>query len=173
MHPKSVATASVKKSFSRRAEIIILMGAVIIMLGIVPAQATLTLQSGLVGGSGDVDNVVYNPCGTSAGPSTTVQGCLNTDDSILVNFSSNENLLISGGGQAVINAQDGSFNRVTIALNDPILGFSKLQFNLDVSADSTASFVAVDKFGTVFNFGPLGLNGEGENFSPSVPLMVR
>ena len=38
MHPKSVAAASVKKSFSRRAGIIILMGAAIILLGIVPAQ---------------------------------------------------------------------------------------------------------------------------------------
>jgi hypothetical protein len=27
------------------------------------AQATLILQTGLVGGSGDVDNVIFNACG--------------------------------------------------------------------------------------------------------------
>ena len=35
--------------------------AVVAMLGVVsPADATLTLSPGLVGGSGDVDNVIFN-----------------------------------------------------------------------------------------------------------------
>ena len=38
-----------------------------------PAQATLTLSSGLVGGSGDVDNVVFGPCGLSGTSGLTVK----------------------------------------------------------------------------------------------------
>jgi hypothetical protein len=134
------------------------------MLGISPATATLTLVPGLVGGSGDVDNVIYNACGTSAGPALTVQGCLNTNHSTLVNFTGTENLVIGGGGQAVINAQDGAFDNVTIRLADPLLGFSKLQFNLDAIADGTASFVAIDQFGTPFAFNNIALDATGQNF---------
>jgi hypothetical protein len=129
-----------------------------------PANATLVLQPGVVGGSGDVDNVVFNPCGTSAGPALTVQGCLNTSNSTLVNFTGNENLIVPAGGQARIEAEDGAFDFVRIELDDPSLGFSKLQFNLDAIADGTATFQAVDQFGTVFNFGPLALDGSGQNF---------
>jgi hypothetical protein len=129
-----------------------------------PANATLVLESGLVGGSGDVDNVVFNPCGLGDSSGTTVQGCLQTDTTRLVNFSSNETLNIGGGGQAVITALDGSFNTISIALADPTLGFSKLQFNLDAIADGTANFSATDQFGTTFNFNNVALSGSGQNF---------
>jgi hypothetical protein len=139
-----------------------LAGAVLALSG-APANATLTLQSGLVGGSGDVDNVIFNTCGT-ASSGMTVQGCLNTSNTTLVNFASNEMLNISGGGQAVIGAVDGSFNTINIALANPLLGFDKLQFNLDAVANGTATFQAIDQFGDVFNFGPLALSGTGQNF---------
>lgn len=129
-----------------------------------PAHATLQLQSGLVGGSGDVDNVIFNACGTSAGPALTVQGCLNTSHTTLVNFTGTENLTIGGGGQAVVNAEDGAFDAVTIQLADSSLGFGKLQFNLDAIADGTANFQAVDQFGNVFNFNNIALDGTGNNF---------
>jgi hypothetical protein len=133
-------------------------------MGSVPAVATLQLQSGLVGGSGDVDNVIYNACNLPGGPALLVQGCLNTNHSTLVNFSSSENLIISGGGQAVINSQDGAFQDIKIQLADPLLGFSKLQFNLDAVADGTANFVAIDQFGTPFVFNNVALSGTGQNF---------
>ena len=128
------------------------------------AQATLTLQTGLVGGSGDVDNVIFNACGLGGGSGTTVQGCLNTSHSTLVNFTSNETLQIAGGGQAVITAADGDFDRVSISLANTSLGFDKLQFNLDAVADGTATFQAVDQFGTTFSFGSFALSGNGQNF---------
>ena len=135
------------------------------MLGVVsPADATLTLSPGLVGGSGDVDNVIYNACGLPSNTGTTVQGCLNTNHATLVDFTGKETLVISGGGQAVINAQDGAFDAVTIKLDDPTLGFGKLQFNLDAIADGTANFQAVDQFGAVFNFNNIPLDGTGQNF---------
>ena len=46
------------------------MLAVVGILGLVGhAQATLILETGLVGGNGDTDNVIFNACGTpAAGP---------------------------------------------------------------------------------------------------------
>lgn len=129
-----------------------------------PANANLILQTGLVGGSGDVDNVIFNACGLGSGIGTTVQGCLNSSHATRVNFTSNESLNIDGGGQAVIHATDGAFDNVTIALADPTMGFSKLQFNLDAIADGTATFSARDQFGTTFNFGTFALDGQGQNF---------
>jgi hypothetical protein len=52
------------------------------------SQATLTLQSGFVGGSGDVDNVVFNPCGPNFATQIgiQIQGCLNSSTTTLERF---------------------------------------------------------------------------------------
>jgi len=146
----------------------LLIAAAAVAYGLVwgsPAQATLMLQTGLVGGSGDVDNVIFNACGLGGSTGTTVQGCLNSSHTTLVNFTSDETLSIGeGGGQADITAVDGDFDFFRIQLADPTLGFSKLQFNLDAIADGTATFVAVDQFGTTFNLGTFALDGTGQNF---------
>jgi hypothetical protein len=74
----------------------------------------------LVGGSGDVDDVVFNPCGLGNMSGTTRQGCFNTSNATLVNFTGNEVLTTeAGGGQSRIEAPDGTFSSVTIALADP------------------------------------------------------
>ena len=131
-----------------------------------PAQATLMLQPGLVGGSGDVDNVLFNACSTSGGPALTVQGCLNSSHTTLVNFTGNENLVASGG-QAAVKPDDGNFDYFMIALDDTNLGFTKLQFNIDVDDDApddtTADFRAVDNFGNIFDFLDVALDPNGEN----------
>jgi len=134
------------------------------LAAITPASATLTLQSGLVGGSGDVSNVIFNACSGNATSGTTVQGCLNTSQSTLVNFTSTEALVVDAGGQARIDAADGLFDNITIALANQTMGFDKLQFNLDAVADGTASFTATDQFGTTFTFNNLALSGSGQNF---------
>ena len=144
-----------------------LLGTLVLAGGIAasaPASANLILQTGLVGGSGDVSNVIFNACGLGSSTGTTVQGCLNSNNSTLVNFSSNETLMISGGGQAVIAAEDGALNTFTIALADLTMGFDKLQLNIDAIANGSATFQAVDQFGTVFNFGSFALDGNGQNF---------
>jgi hypothetical protein len=129
------------------------------------AHATLTLQEGLVGGSGDVDNVIFNACGLGSAVGTTVQGCLNTSHTTLVDFTSTESLTIGeGGGQATITGTgDGNLTDFTIAMDDPSLGFSKLQFSLDTFADGTVTFEATDQFGTVFDFGSFAVDGNGLN----------
>jgi len=129
-----------------------------------PAQANLILQSGLIGGSGDVDNVIFNACGLGSSTGTTVQGCLASSHTTLVNFSSSEALTINGGGQAIIDAQDGTFDNFQISMANTSMGFGKLQFNIDASANGSAIFQAVDQFGTIFDFGAYNLNGNGSNF---------
>lgn len=130
-----------------------------------PARATLILQSGLQGGSGDVANVVFAPCGLNNQSGQTVQGCLNSSQSTRVNFTSNETLTtLEGGGQARIVAADGAFDALNIQMANPLMGFGKMQFNLDTISNGLATFAAVDQFGTVFNFGSFALRGSGQNF---------
>lgn len=143
-----------------------LLGAAALFCGLVAghAQANLILTAGPGGGNAGTDNVIFNACGTSGGPSTLIQGCLNTNHATLVNFTGTEDLVVAGGGQARIEGADGAFDAVTIAFDNPSLGFSTLIFNLDAIADGTATFQGVDQFGTVFNFGTFDLDGNGQNF---------
>jgi len=142
------------------------LGATALFCGLVGhAQATLMLVSGIEGGNTGTDNVVINPCdNVNEGPALIVQGCLNTDHAMNVNFTGTENLL-ANGGQARFDPADGvAFDAVTINFADPSFGFTKLIFNLDAIQDGTADFRAVDQFGNVFNFADIALDGEGENF---------
>ena len=98
------------------------------LLGAAPsAQATLTLFTGIEGGNQGTSNVQFNTCGIS-GPATTVQGCLNTDTSFLVNFTGTENLFTPAVGQARVEGSDGGFTSLVIAPNDPTDTFTKLGF---------------------------------------------
>jgi hypothetical protein len=62
--------------------------------------ATLIISTGLIGGSGDVENVLFNEPGLIA-TGSTVQGITNISDSI-VNFSSNESLSTPHWGKLVL-----------------------------------------------------------------------
>ena len=134
------------------------------LLATVPARADLVLQTGLVGGSGGLSNVIFNSCGLGVQLGLTIQSCLNDSTTTLVNFSGLEDLTIGGGGQATIVAAGGAFDAVHIQFADPTLGFSKLQFNIDALADGTATFFGVDQFGAVFDFGSFAIDGNGQNF---------
>jgi hypothetical protein len=128
-----------------------------------PAHATLTLQSGLIGGSGDVENVLFNEPGL-IGTGLTVQGITNQTDQI-VNFRGTESLTTPSQGQARISSTDGNgFDFVEIKLANAAFGFDKLQFNLDAEAAGTANFTAIDQFGAVFNFNNIALKAGGQNF---------
>jgi len=97
------------------------------------AQAAFTVQSGLVGGSGDVDNVIFNSCtGNITGPALMIQGCLNGQPTTLVNLSSDESIRVAGGGQSQIVAVDGGFSTLTISLAALGDTFAKLQVNIDI-----------------------------------------
>src|SRR5215213_5421999 len=88
------------------------------------------------GSSTGTDNVIFaSPCvGVNNGPALTVQGCLNSSHSTLVNFTSNENL-VADGGQARIEAEVGTFNNLMINLH-PLAtsSFTALIFNINTAA---------------------------------------
>lgn len=141
-------------------------GAAVALLGALlsgNASATLQLSTGLVGGSGDVDNVLFNQPDPTL--DNLVVGQLNpAPTGELVNFTSNENIFAPAGGQARIEASDGSFVFIDFGLADPLLGFSKVQFNIDAGADGFADIFLLDQFGTTFSFLNQALDGTGENF---------
>ncbi len=136
------------------------------------ANAAFIAQSGIVGGSGDVDNVISNACvGTITGPASTVQGCLNSDNSVIVDFSSTTDQLEITGGQASLTATDDIINQLTIALNNGDT-FSKLIIGLQKTNNTpgTVTFDANPNSGQgpfVFDLGN-GVNHftiTGEDFS--------
>jgi len=135
------------------------------LLGVTPgAHATITLFTGIEGGNQGTDNVLFNPCGTSSGPATTTQGCLNTSHTTLIDITSSENLEVLGGGQARVAGADGGFTNLAIFPDAPGSGFTKLIFNLNASADGTADFT-VDQVGEPdVVFSNVALDGNGQNF---------
>ena len=138
-----------------------------LLAGVPRADAGFMLQSGNQGGG--IDNVVINPCVSNiVGPATTVQGCLNSSHTTLINVSSNEDLN-ANGGQARFDATDNSFDQLGIAFVGPALGFTSLIFNLNADLDSTATFTvnAVDQNGTPeapLVFSNIALSQNGQNF---------
>jgi hypothetical protein len=148
-----------------------LAGAAMLAMG-GAANAAFLVQSGIQGGSGDVDNVISNACvGTITGPASTVQGCMNSNHSIIVDFSSTTDQLVITGGQASLQAMDGIINQLTTALNSGDT-FAKMIIDLqravepggppsDPDKQATVTFDADPNSGMgpfVFNLGP------GSNF---------
>jgi PEP-CTERM motif len=161
-------TTSPARRFSAAAALLISAG---LFTG--AAHATLQLSTGLVGGSGDVENVLLT---NTAGAGNLVTGELNQTHKI-VNFTSNEAIMVPAGGQARIEAVDGAFSQISWQLADPTLGFSKVQFNIDAAANGFADIFLLDQFGTTFSFLQQALDGSGQNlftgFSLDNQVMVQ
>jgi hypothetical protein len=125
------------------------------------ADAAIIVQTGVVCGSGDVDNVIFNGCtGNNTGPALTIEGCFNAQPTTFVNFTSDE--LISGtaaGGQALIIAEDGGYSYLEIWLT-PTATFSKLQLNINASQDGFVTFSGVPGG----DGGTFAISGNGNNF---------
>jgi hypothetical protein len=124
-------------------------------------EAAFIVYEGLEGGSGDVDNVVYGPqcSGNITGPGTTIQGCLNTDPNYLVNFTGDVDIFAPALGQARIEPVE---DELTYLHMSPVDGtFSKVQLNINASADGEVTFWALPNGGTSYTF---DLDGNGENF---------
>ena len=93
------------------------------------------------------DNVIFNACDPGAVlTGTTVTGCLNSAPGTFVNLTGLEELTVTGGGQAKIEATDGSYNYLQIEMASASLGFTKVLFNittdkLDATGDITISAI--------------------------------
>ena len=126
-------------------------------------QATLN-------GLGIVDaNVLYNdPSLTLVG--NPVQGT--TQGGFVLNYSTVGDVLVANGGQARIEAQDGSYDDLLIDPLDPSVFFRSLSFNLNPLTVGDVSFTVVDQFGAnptqvqsvgvagLFFFGAISINGQ-------------
>ena len=118
------------------------------------------------GSNAGTDNVIFaSPCvSTISGPALTVQGCLNSSHSTLVNFTSNENL-VANGGAARIEAEVGTFNNLMINLN-PLAtsSFTALIFNINAAAgDSGTVTINVQPIGELL-FSQAFAIANGQNF---------
>jgi hypothetical protein len=128
--------------------------------------ATIIIYDSLFGGSGDVENVLFNGAGLEPGPANTVTGRTN-QTSLIVNFTSNENLVTPASGQARIEAVDGFFDYLEIEMDD-VLGFTKIQFNLDSAVDNVpVSLTFWDQFNGS-ETGDFNLDDSGQNFFTAI-----
>ena len=128
-----------------------------------PAQAAFTVQEGIVGGSGDVDNVLFNSCTGNTLTGTTIQGCFNGQPTTFVNLTSDETITgTESGGQARVSSTDGNgYSLLTVALANGNT-FEKLILNInsEAGAQGSVTFSATPggAFGTTF------LLTNGQNF---------
>lgn len=134
------------------------------------ANADIVLNT--VKGNTGTDNVIFNACGGGevTGPATLLKGCLNTDHTVLVDFEGSENLFVPAGGQARIEASDGSFNTLSIFMdpaNTLLTAFNALIFNVDVlndAGDGTIDITVYETNGDVTTFLNQAVDATGENF---------
>lgn len=143
------------------------------------AQADIIIYDYLEGGSGDVQNVLFNDFDDddSVGK-TMVDGFLNQDTDIIVDFYSDGNqlLLTPSGGQARITAADyttgGTFDYLYFELRDPTLGFDKVQFNIDAddrAGDGDVTLTFWDQYDTQWT-DTFELNNVGQNWFTAVSI---
>jgi hypothetical protein len=122
------------------------------------AQATIIFDP-TPAGTGN--NVVFNqqPANQSG---NTVRGNINDANNTLVQFSSTQVLLTPAQGQSRIESDpDNVLNNLITTI--PGFATSQAVFNLDATANGSASITAADQFGNLFNFS-LPLSGNGQNF---------
>jgi hypothetical protein len=109
---------------------------------------------------GTGNNVVFNlqpPNQTG----TTIFGNINSVGT-LVQFTSNQTLATPSAGQARIESvPDGVLNNLVTTI--PGFFFDEAVFNLDATANGSASISAFDQSGSLFSF-TLPLSGNGQNF---------
>jgi hypothetical protein len=127
------------------------------------AQATLTLCEGPSGctiqGPG-IENVLLPDVGDTG---TTITGETNQSGT-LIDFVSTETMVVTGGGQAKLEAVDGSLGDVSIGAQDPDVGFLHFVFNVHADVTGSINVSAVDNFGTLFDFGSRDASQNGQNW---------
>jgi hypothetical protein len=131
-----------------------------LLVGVVLASAftSASALSILPGNVPQIDTLlIFNGCGLpagSGGPGNPVSGCLNDNHAIVATLSSDETIEISGG-LALVEAFDGLYSTLTIALNP----LTTVILNIQASNDGFVTFT--DGAGIS---GEFAIDGNAENF---------
>jgi len=127
------------------------------------ANATLTLCNGPDGctiqGDG-IENVLFPNVGDTG---LVLTGSTNQTGT-LIDFTSTEQMVITGGGQAKLEAVDGSLSNVVIDAQDDTIGFTHFVFNVHADVTGEIAVSAIDNFGTLFDFGLNEASENGQNY---------
>jgi hypothetical protein len=111
--------------------------------------------------SGTGNNVVFNQQPANQ-QGTTIFGNINDASNTLVQFNSTQTLVTPAQGQARIESlPDNILNNLITTI--PGFATTEAVFNVDATADGSATIIAGDQFGNFFNFN-LPLSGSGQNF---------
>lgn len=128
------------------------------------AQGAVTITQA-PGSNIGTDNVVFNPCsGIITGPALMVQGCLNNNTGVLVDFTGVENLVVNGG-QARIEAEVGTFDNLTINL-DPLAtsAFTTLIFNINAEQGNSGEITILADVISAADVSQVFTIAQGQNF---------
>lgn len=121
-----------------------------------PAVADITITDANIAGN-PAQNILLSNDTTAM----FIVGLTNLTNTPVV-FTGDEDLTDPSNGQARIEAVDGAFDFLEIALQDPALAFTWLEFNLNSAYDGDVTITAFDDFGTEFTQ-VLTLDDNGEN----------
>jgi hypothetical protein len=134
-----------------------------LFLSAASANATLTLCEGPSGctiqGPG-IENVLFPNVGDTG---FLITGSTNQSNT-LIDFTSSEEMIVTGGGQAKLEAVDGSLGDVNVQAQLATIGFTHFIFNVHADVTGTINVAATDNFGTVFDFGPKAASQNGQNW---------
>lgn len=130
-------------------------------LGMAGASHAAIVVTAGNGGGGNLSNVLLSGCtDTRTGATNTVQGCLNSDSSLLVEFTAPEPLRATASGQASLEASDGGLQSLTISLAALNATFSTLVLNIRAATDGLVTFHGMP--GNTSE--AFALKGNGSNF---------
>jgi hypothetical protein len=134
------------------------LGGILLSLAVTSADAIIIFDPTP---SGTGNNVQFNDQPPNQ-TGTTIFGNINDPNDTLVQFTSTQVLTTPSLGQARIESvPNGILNNLVTTI--PGFFFDAAVFNLDATANGSASITARDQFGAQFNFS-LPLSGSGQNF---------
>ena len=122
-----------------------------------PALADITITDANIAGNPEQNVLLSNDT-----TGTFIVGLTNQTNTPVLFTGDGEDLTDPPNGQARIEAVDGAFDFLLIALQNPALFFTKVEFNLNADDDGDVTITAIDHLGASFSE-VLTLDANGEN----------
>ena len=128
------------------------------LLSVTAAQAAFVVSTGPAAATGVGESVLFQGCTGAVSSGVTAQGCLDSQRDVLLNFTSDEALTLSGND---LKAADGGLSYLSISLADLDATFAQLVLNIQLVKKTTGS--------VSFTAAPGGISsayslGNGNNF---------